>query len=109
VLISNASYRDPGIPDLPAASGCTPEMKGLLTSNLCGWPASRVESLQDVASPPELARRLVDSVKDVQDVLLLYYAGHGMRTASGQLALALGETSADPELLPHTAITYEAI
>jgi hypothetical protein len=84
-------------------------MRALLTSDLCGWPTERVESLQDVAAPHELARHLVEMVKGVQDVLLLYYAGHGMRTASGQLALALRDSSADPELLPHTAILYEAI
>ncbi len=84
-------------------------METLLTGDLCGWPANRVESLQDVAAPHELARKIVELVRDVQDVLLLYYVGHGMRTADGRLALALGESSAAPELLPHTAITYEAI
>jgi len=62
-----------------------------------------------VSAPHELARRIVDLVKGVQDVLLLYYVGHGMRTANGQLALAVQESSADSELLPHTAIMYEAI
>jgi DNA-binding beta-propeller fold protein YncE len=109
ILISNATYRDPGIPDLPAASGCTSAMARLLTGDLCGWPADRVESLMDVSAPHELARKIVDMVKGVQDVLLLYYVGHGMRTPTGQLALALRESSADPELLPHTAILYEAI
>jgi len=109
ILISNAVYRDPGIPNLPAASGCTSAMAAVLTSDLCGWSADRVESLQDVSAPHELARRIVDLVKGVQDVLLLYYVGHGMRTSNGQLALAVQESSADPELLPHTAIMYEAI
>ena len=84
-------------------------MKALLAGDLCGWPTDQVESLQDVSAPPELARQLVEMVKDVEDVLLLYYAGHGMRTTTGQLALALRESSANPELLPHTAIMYEAI
>ena len=84
-------------------------MKALLTSDLCGWPPERVKSLRDMSAPHELARSLVELVKDAEDVLLLYYAGHGMRTATGQLALALGDSSADRELLPHTAILYEAI
>jgi tRNA A-37 threonylcarbamoyl transferase component Bud32 len=109
VLISNATYRDDGIPDLPAASGCTSAMTTLLTGDLCGWPSDRVESLPDLAAPHELARKIVNAIKGVQDVLLLYYVGHGIRTATGQLALALAETSADPELVPHTAILYEAI
>ena len=84
-------------------------MAQLLTGDLCGWPADRVESLIDMSAPHELARKIVDLVKGVQDVLLLYYVGHGMRTATGQLALALQESSADPELVPYTAIMYEAI
>jgi hypothetical protein len=84
-------------------------MEAMLTSDLCGWPADRVKSLREVVAPHELARKLVELVKDVQDVLLLYYVGHGMRTASGQLALALHDSSTDPELVPHTAIVYEAI
>lgn len=84
-------------------------MRELLLSDLCGWPSSRVASLSEVATPPELARHLVELVKDVEDVLLVYYVGHGMRTANGQLALALADSNADPQLLPHTATTYEAI
>jgi Caspase domain len=109
ILISNGIYRDLGIPDLPATAGCIPAMQALLTSDLCGWPPDRVESLPEVAAPHELARSLVELVKGAQDVLVLYYAGHGMRTATGQLALALGDSSADRELLPHTAILYEAV
>jgi predicted Ser/Thr protein kinase len=109
ILISNAIYRDPGIPDLAAASGCPIAMKALLTGDLCGWPAHRVECLEDVGAPDELATKLVELAEGVDDVLLLYYVGHGMRTATGKLALALTKSRAKPELLPHTAILYEAI
>jgi Caspase domain len=109
ILISNVAYRDLALSDIPAASGCISAMEAMLTSDLCGWPADRVESLREVVAPPELARKLVELVKDVQDVLLLYYVGHGMRTANGHLALALHDSSADPELVPYTAIVYEAI
>src|SRR5205807_2521178 len=46
-------------------------------------------------------------VRDTEDVLLVYYVGHGMSTSEGQLALAVRETDPDPELLAHTAILYE--
>jgi hypothetical protein len=109
ILISNAIYRDREIPDLAAASGCTIAMKALLTGDLCGWPSDRVECLEDVGAPHELATKLVELVEAVDDVLLLYYVGHGMRTATGKLALALTESRAKPELMPHTTILYEAI
>ena len=109
ILISSATYRDQRIPDLPAAAGCIPAMRDLLISGLCGWPGDRVTSFQDVPGPPELAVNLHQLVKDTRDVLVLYYVGHGMRTTRGQLALGLRDSLSDPELAPHTAITYEAI
>ena len=108
ILISSATYRDPRIPGLPAAAGCIPAMRDLLISGLCGWPGDRVTSFQDVPAPSELAVNLHLLVRDTRDVLVLYYVGHGMRTTTGQLALGLRDSISDPELLPHTAITYQA-
>lgn len=110
VLIGNATYRPgSGIPDLPAATGSVAAMARLLASDLCGRPTDRIESMVDVAAPHELARRIARAVKDVQDVVLLYYVGHGMCTTKGQLALALGDSDGDPALLAHTAILYESV
>ena len=108
ILIGNAVYRrDAGIPELPAATRCVAAMEQLLTGDLCGWPGGRVDTLVDVAAPHELARRVTHAVKDVRDVLLVYYVGHGLRTPRGQLALALGDSDGDPTLAAHTAILYE--
>ena len=110
ILIGNAVYRpDSGILPLPAAVSCVTAMAELLTGDMCGWPRGRVVSLVDVASPSQLARQIISAVKDVQDTVLVYYIGHGLRTFDGQLALALADTDSDAELLPHTAILYEAI
>jgi uncharacterized caspase-like protein len=110
ILIGNASYRsDSGIPDLPAATGSVTAMATLLTGELCEWPADRIIQALDIAAPHELARRLTGAVREVQDVLLLYYVGHGLRTPKGQLALTLSDSDADPALVGHTAILYENI
>ena len=84
-------------------------MEALLTSDLCGWPFGQVETLQDMAAPPDLARKLVELTEGVQDVLLLYYVGHGMHIPNGQLALALRDTSSNRTLLRHTAMVYKDI
>ena len=107
ILIGNATFQHRQIDDLPAAAGCVAAMTGLLTGDLCSWPAGRVVRLEDMAKPDDLARRVIAAVRDAQDVLLVYYTGHGYRTRNGQLALALGETDPDPETLPHTAMLYE--
>lgn len=108
ILIGNGSYREhPRIQNLGSAQTCIAAMTTLLTGGLCGWPADRVTPLVDVPAPPTLAREIVKAVRDSEDVLFVYYVGHGMRTSDGQLALALGETDPDPETLPHTAMLYE--
>lgn len=107
ILIGNAGYQHPEIPDLLAARGCVNAMKELLTGPLCGWPADRVTTLVDLDTSSELASRVVDVLGDVEDVLLLYYVGHGLRTSEGQLALAVGQTNPHPELRAHTGMLYE--
>src|SRR5215467_890572 len=102
ILIGNASYESPGIENLPTARGCVTAMARLLEGQLCGWPADRVTELVDVAAPHVLAQRVIAAVRDAEDVLLVYYVGHGMSTRNGRLALALGETDPDPEALPYT-------
>ncbi|MGW1617969.1 caspase, EACC1-associated type [Streptomyces sp. NPDC002172] len=106
ILIGNGVYEDSGIPNLPAAE-CVNAMAKLLTSKRCGWPTECVTSLVDVASPDDLARKVLDAVRNTREVLLVYYVGHGVRTHEGQLALTLGKTDSDWDALPHTAMLYE--
>jgi hypothetical protein len=105
ILIGNGSFEDPRIGALPAA-GCVRAVRELLAGSLCGWPADRITTLNDVAQAGPLARKVIAAVRDAQDVLLVYYVGHGFRTRTGQLALALYETDVDAEALPHTAMLY---
>ncbi|HTJ72695.1 MAG TPA: caspase family protein [Actinospica sp.] len=107
ILIGNAAFDDPGIPDLPAALACVEALNRLLTSDLCGWPTDRVAELRDIPAPHKLAYEVSELVRDVEDVLLVYYVGHGIRTSEGQLALAVRETKPDPDLLRNGALLYE--
>lgn len=110
VLIGNGTYAEhPRIPNLPGARACVQAMTNLLIGSLCGWPADRVTALVDLAVPSALAVRVVDAVADAEDVLLVYYVGHGMRTFDGQLALALADTRPHPESLPYTAMLYPSL
>ncbi|MFF2809702.1 caspase family protein [Streptomyces sp. NPDC058000] len=105
VLIGTSHYRDLAIRPLPADT-CVSAMVDLLTGDLCGWPRKRITALEDIDSPRDAVMELVPQVRDVTDVLLVYYVGHGMRTRDGQLALALTGTSSDPEVLPDSALLY---
>jgi len=105
ILIGNGSFRHPQISAVPAED-CVAAVSELLTGPLCGWPAERITVLDDLATPDQLARKVIAAIRDAQDVLLVYYVGHGFRTRTGQLALALRETDLDPEALPHTTMLY---
>ncbi|MGO9782217.1 MAG: hypothetical protein ACLPKE_35515 [Streptosporangiaceae bacterium] len=59
ILIGIGTFADrKRLPDLPAA-GCVSAMADLLAGELCGWPADRIVTLQDIASPSDLARRIM--------------------------------------------------
>ncbi|MEU8630144.1 caspase family protein [Streptomyces sp. NPDC048669] len=105
ILVGTSYYRDPALRPLPADT-CVSSMETLLTGGLCGWPAERVTPIEDMDSPRDAVLELVPLVRDVTDVLLVYYVGHGMRTRDGQLALALTGTVSDPEVLPDSALLY---
>jgi Caspase domain len=108
ILIGNSIYQvHPRIPNLPAARTCVDAMAQLLTGDLCRWPPDRITEIVDVVAPSTLASRVLAAVRDAEDVLLVYYVGHGIRTSEGQLALAVGESDPDPEALPHTSMLYE--
>jgi hypothetical protein len=105
ILIGNGSFQHPQISALPAKD-CVTAVSELLNGPLRGWPAERITTLDNTATPDQLARKVIAAVREAQDVLLVYYVGHGFRTRTGQLALALQETDRDPEALPHTAMLY---
>ncbi|MFC9282079.1 caspase family protein [Streptomyces collinus] len=105
ILIGTSHHRDPAIRPLPAAS-CVSALTDLLTSEVCGWPRERVTAIEDAETPRDAVMELVAQVRDVTDVLLVYFVGHGMRTRDGRLALALTGTVADPEVLGDSALLY---
>jgi WD40 repeat protein len=108
ILIGSGGCRDRRLDILPSVA-CVASVHNLLCEELCGWPLDRVTVLHDPGSPHELARDVIKAVRDAQDLLVVYFVGHGLRTRNGQLALVLYETDLDPEALPHTAMLYASL
>ena len=84
-------------------------MTELLVGDRCGWPAGQIAAIEDAADPSDLSRQLMKAVAGAEDLLLVYYVGHGFRMLNNRLALALRETSPATEALPHTAMRYEEL
>ena len=108
ILIGTSAYRDPAYPPLPAAANSLNGFHTLmLNPALCAWPADRVTVLRDTADARRVLQQLRRLAEQTEDVLLVYFVGHGTLLPSGQLCLTLADTDAsDPDL---TGIEYSRI
>ncbi|RFU38143.1 hypothetical protein DZF91_29250 [Actinomadura logoneensis] len=108
VLVGTAEYRDPAFPRLPAAANSLAGMRAVLTDPaLCGWPDGRVTVESDPSDWRALVRRTRAVARETEDVLLLYFVGHGVVLPNGELCLALADTEADdPDL---TGLEYRRV
>jgi osmoprotectant transport system substrate-binding protein len=94
-LIGTSAYRKE-FPPLPAAANSLKGLEEILVdSQLCRWPADRVTTFLN----PRNAGRLIISfrrlARETEDVLLVYYVGHGTITQRGELCLAVSDTEFD--------------
>ena len=108
VLIGVSSYRDEGFLPLPAAANSLKGLQGVLVdTQLCGWPSGRVTTVLNPADSRRLLASLRRWARDTEDVLLVYYVGHGTIAPDGELCLALTDTDFDdPDI---TGIEYRHI
>ncbi|WP_439945606.1 caspase, EACC1-associated type [Streptomyces sp. BBFR109] len=112
VLLGVDTFADPGLPDLPAVARNVDDLAEVLTSprgtalpdRHCVRRRERESSgLADSAS---IGARLVSAAREAEDLLLVYYAGHGLVGPDGELYLSLPGTRSEPDLVPWTAIPF---
>ncbi|MGA5118624.1 caspase family protein [Streptomyces pseudogriseolus] len=108
VLIGVSQYRDPSLPDVPAALNSLHAMRYLLTDpDLCGWSEDQVLMLEDPAGAAEPALQLHRLAEETTGTLLIYFVGHGVVTKTGALCLATGDTQLRyPDL---TGLEYDKV
>jgi glycine betaine/choline ABC-type transport system substrate-binding protein len=93
ILVGTSEYGDESFGPLPAAANSLKGLSEILVDDrLCGWPAERVTALLNPDNGPELVMRLREWAQDTEEVLLLYYVGHGTISPSGELCLTLPNT-----------------
>lgn len=79
VLIGASQYADPGLPDLPAVHRTITDLAGLLTDQYSGVvPEAHCTVLLDEGDLRTVGQRLRAAVSEAEDLLLIYYAGHGL-------------------------------
>ncbi|MFE9422007.1 caspase domain-containing protein [Kitasatospora sp. NPDC006697] len=106
VLVSVSAFRDPGLDPLPQAMASVDELADALAGP--GGPLrwERITRIHDPRSADEVLRPLRAAAADSPDLLLLYYAGHGV-PAGDRLHLALPDT--DQDAVPTTALPVQQV
>jgi glycine betaine/choline ABC-type transport system substrate-binding protein len=93
ILVGTSEYGDESFGPLPAAANSLKGLSEILVDDrLCGWPAERVTALLNPGNGSQLVMSLREWAQDTEEVLLLYYVGHGTISPAGELCLTLPNT-----------------
>lgn len=106
VLIGTSSYHDDLLPDLPSVSNNLADLKGVLTDPDTGvFDAEHCTIVENPADPRVVAKLLADVAAEAEDVLLVYYAGHGVIGARRH-ELFLGVTGTELDRPHYSALPF---
>jgi hypothetical protein len=109
VLIGTSTYEDENLPNLPAVGRSLSGLKEALTDPEHGVvPAAHCDVLADEGDIRLIGRRLRSAASQAEDLLLVYYAGHGLTAGRRhELYLALHDTEwEEPEF---SALEYDKL
>jgi hypothetical protein len=96
VLVGVSAYEYAEFPPIRAARNSLQAMSSLLSDPaLCAWPPEWITVIANPISAAGLATQIADLAESTTGVLLLYYAGHGVLSASGELCLTVTSTRPD--------------
>jgi hypothetical protein len=96
VLVGVSAYEYAEFPPIRSARNNLEAMHSLLADPaLCAWPPEWITVIANPISAAGLATQIADLAESTTGVLLLYYAGHGVLSASGDLCLTVTSTRPD--------------
>ncbi|AXG77530.1 caspase family protein [Streptomyces paludis] len=103
ILIGSARYTDPALEDIPAVAANVEDLAAILTDpGLGGFLPENVHPMVD----PEFrnaGREIARWCREAEDVLVVYFAGHGLIDA-GDSALLLAMSDTDSELQEYSSL-----
>nr|WP_084143502.1 ATP-dependent Clp protease proteolytic subunit [Amycolatopsis taiwanensis] len=106
ILIGTGSYQDARLPDLPSVANNLTDLKAVLTDPDTGvFDAEHCTLVEDPTDDRRVAMLLADIATAADDVLLVYYAGHGVIGAR-QHELYLGLTTTDLDRPQYSALPF---
>lgn len=95
VLIGTPTHvhADERLPDVPVVANNLTDLAAVFTDpKLGGFDARHCVTATPGAGMPEIGEILTDAAENAKDLLLIYYAGHGLLDRRGHLHLALAGT-----------------
>ncbi len=108
VLIGVAHYTHPDIPEISAATTNVVDLAQVLTTPEGGaFDPEYCLTITDPDRNTQIGEVIGRAAHEATDVLLVYYAGHGMLDRRGRLHLAL--TGSDPDHLAWTSIPFATL
>ncbi|MEV4000847.1 transporter substrate-binding domain-containing protein [Actinomadura sp. NPDC049753] len=108
VLIGAGAFRDPELPDIPAVRTNLEDLHQVLTHPVHGLlAAEHCQVLADPADQAAVGIALTAAVREAEDLLLVYYCGHGVLDDTGVLHFAL--TGTDAEQVGFSAVHVDLV
>jgi hypothetical protein len=106
VLIGSGTFTSDTLSDYPAISDSISGLASLLTgAHGLSLPASHCTVVAESADARDVGQALHAASHAATDLLVIYYAGHGIIGRRGELYLALADT--DHQLLKFSALAFE--
>jgi hypothetical protein len=94
------------LPDIPSVKSTLADL-GEVLADRCGARQPRV--VTDPRSLSELGDAISNAAHSAEEILVLYYVGHGLVDPNGNLFLAAVQTNSRPDRLRHTALPYQTV
>jgi hypothetical protein len=105
---SHHAHPDERLPDLPIVANNLADLAAVFTDpDLGGFDGDHCVVAPPDVGVPDLGNLLVEAAEQAEDLLLIYFSGHGLIDRRGDLHLALSGTRADR--LRFTALPYETV
>jgi hypothetical protein len=96
ILVGVSAYEYAEFPPVRAARNSLQAMRSMLADPaLCGWPPDRIRVIANPISAGDLGAGIAEVAAATTGVLLLYYVGHGVLSAGGELCLSVTATHPD--------------
>ncbi|MFE5402855.1 caspase domain-containing protein [Streptomyces sp. NPDC056580] len=108
VLIGCSDFTDIDLPAIPAVGANLAGLRSALTDQTHGiLPPEHCRVLADPADHRSVGAALAQAAREAEDLLLVYYAGHGLLDEDGLLHLALSST--DPGHVGFTGVPADLV